>query len=303
MNIKNHKYHTGNYTTHVYAWKNNGTEMAINLGQTNIPGSPDELKANITNVNQQEGTYDVSIQANAQGGIREVYVPTWSAQDQSDIVWYKAQKQADGSYKLRMNVRNHKNHRGTYISHVYAYSNRGTVKAISAGETKLNNVLSAEIKNVNSKTGTYDVIVKDHIGGAVDSVSVPIWSKDQSDLVWYPAKKQADGTYIVHMNIKNHKYNVGNYTTHVYMYTKNQGVHAISLGQTNVQSESEQLKAGIKNVNAKAGTYDVVVQAKSGAGIKQVSVPIWSKANQSDLVWYPAKKQADGTYVVHMNIK
>ena len=303
MNIKNHKYHTGNYTTHVYAWKNNGTEMAINLGQTNIPGSPDELKANITNVNQQEGTYDVSIQANAQGGIREVYVPTWSAQDQSDIVWYKAQKQADGSYKLRMNVRNHKNHRGTYISHVYAYSNRGTVKAISAGETKLNNVLSAEIKNVNSKTGTYDVIVKDHIGGAVDSVSVPIWSKDQSDLVWYPAKKQADGTYIVHMNIKNHKYNVGNYTTHVYMYTKNQGVHAISLGQTNVQSESEQLKAGIKNVNAKAGTYDIVVQAKSGAGIKQVSVPIWSKANQSDLVWYPAKKQADGTYVVHMNIK
>ena len=302
MNIKNHKYHTGNYTTHVYAWKNNGKEMAINLGQTNIPGSPDELKANIANVNQQEGTYDVSIQANAQGGIREVYVPTWSAQDQSDIVWYKAQKQADGSYKLRMNVRNHKNHRGTYISHVYAYSNRGTVKAISAGETKLNNVLSAEIKNVNSKTGTYDVIVKDHIGGAVDRVSVPIWSKDQSDLVWYPAKKQADGTWLVHMNIKNHKYNVGNYTTHVYMYTKNQGVHAINLGKTNVQSESEQLKAQIKNVNAKAGTYDIVVQAKSGAGIREVSVPIWSK-DQSDLVWYPAKKQVDGTYVVHMNIK
>ena len=303
MNIKNHKFHTGKYTTHVYATKNNGTEMAINLGQTDIPRVSDELSAKITNVNQQNGTYDVLINAQAQGGIREVYVPTWSKPDQSDIVWYKAQKQADGSYRLQMNVRNHRNNRGTYISHVYAYSNRGTVKAISAGETKLNNVLTAEIKNVNTKVGTYDVVVKDHIGGAVDRVSVPIWSKDQSDLVWYPAKKQADGTWVVHMNIKNHKFHTGKYTTHVYMYTKNQGVHAISLGQTNVQSETEQLKGQIKNVNAKAGTYDIVVQAKSGAGIKQVSVPIWSKANQSDLVWYPAKKQADGSYVVHMNIK
>ena len=304
MNIKNHQFHTGKYTTHVYATKNNGTEMAINLGQTDIPRVSDELSAKITNVNQQNGTYDVLINAQAQGGIREVYIPTWSKPDQSDIVWYKAQKQEDGSYRLQMNVRNHHNNRGTYISHVYAYSNRGTVKAISAGETKLNNVLSAEIQNINSKTGTYDVVVKDHIGGAVDSVSVPIWStKNQSDLVWYPAKKQADGTWVVHMNIKNHKFHTGKYTTHVYMYTKNQGVHAINLGQTNVQSETEQLKGQIKNVNAKAGTYDIVVQAKSGAGIKQVSVPIWSKANQSDLVWYPAKKQVDGSYVVHMNIK
>ncbi|WP_171332628.1 GBS Bsp-like repeat-containing protein [Enterococcus cecorum] len=304
MNIKNHKYHTGNYTTHVYATKNNGTEMAINLGQTDIPRVSDELSAKITNVNQQNGTYDVLINAQAQGGIREVYVPTWSKPDQSDIVWYKAQKQADGSYRLQMNVRNHHNNRGTYISHVYAYSNRGTVKAISAGETKLNNVLSAEIQNINSKTGTYDVVVKDHIGGAVDSVSVPIWStKNQSDLVWYPAKKQADGTWVAHMNIKNHKFHTGKYTTHVYMYTKNQGVHAINLGQTNVQSETEQLKGQIKNVNPKAGTYDVVIDAKSGAGIRGVSVPIWSTNNQSDLVWYKAQKQADGSYIVHMNIK
>lgn len=261
----------------------------------------------IDNVNQQEGTYDVTIHATTDemgiDGIREVNVPIWSTKNQSDIVWYKAKHQGKGVWKVRMNAKNHKNHRGNYTTHIYIYSKNGQVEGINAGQTKLNNVLSAEIKNVNTKAGTYDVIVKDHIGGAVDRVSVPIWSKDQSDLVWYPAKKPADGTWVVHMNIKNHKFHTGKYTTHVYMYTKNQGVHAISLGQTNVQSETEQLKGQIKNVNAKAGTYDIVVQAKSGAGIKQVSVPIWSKANQSDLVWYPAKKQADGSYVVHMNIK
>ena len=262
----------------------------------------------IDNVNQQEGTYDVTIRATTDemgiDGIREVSVPIWSTPNQSDLVWYKAKHQGKGVWKVRMNAKNHKNHRGNYTTHIYIYSKNGQVEGLNAGQTKLNNVLSAEIKNVNSKTGTYDVVVKDHIGGAVDSVSVPIWStKNQSDLVWYPAKKQADGTWVVHMNIKNHKFHTGKYTTHVYMYTKNQGVHAISLGQTNVHSETEQLKGQIKNVNAKAGTYDIVVQAKSGAGIKQVSVPIWSKANQSDLVWYPAKKQVDGSYVVHMNIK
>ena len=215
----------------------------------------------IDNVNQQEGTYDVTIRATTDemgiDGIREVSVPIWSTPNQSDLVWYKAKHQGKGVWKVRMNTKNHQNHRGNYTTHVYIYSKNGQVEGINAGQTKLNNVLSAEIQNVNSKTGTYDVVVKDHIGGAVDSVSVPIWStKNQSDLVWYKAKKQADGTWVAHMNIKNHKFHTGKYTTHVYMYTKNQGVHAINLGKTNVQSETEQLKGQIKNVNPKAGTYD-----------------------------------------------
>ncbi|OUZ13600.1 hypothetical protein A5869_002346, partial [Enterococcus cecorum] len=273
MNIKNHKYHTGKYTTHVYMYTKNQGIHAINIGQTAIQGIKDQLNANVTNVNQQNGTYDVMIHATSQAGIREVYVPTWSAPDQSDIVWYKATKQSDGNYSIRINARNHKNHRGTYISHVYAYSNSGNVTAINAGKTKLNEVVSAEIKNINSKAGTYDVVVKDHIGGAVDNVKVPIWSTpNQSDLVWYPAKKQEDGTWVVHMNIKNHKYHTGKYTTHVYMYTKNQGVHAINIGQTTIQGVKDQLNAEIKNVNQQNGTYDIVVNASSQFGIHEVKV-------------------------------
>ena len=279
------------------------TSVLLSFSATTVQADT-HLSGKIQNVNQQEGSYEVVIDAADDKGITDVYVPTWSAPDQSDIVWYKAQKRSDGNYITRVNAKNHKNHRGIYISHVYAYNQKGKFQAKNLGKTKLNKVLSAEIQNINSKTGTYDVVVKDHIGGAVDSVSVPIWStRNQSDLVWYPAQKNADGTWVVHMNIKNHKYHTGKYTTHVYMYTKNQGVHAINLGQTNVQSETEQLKGQIKNVNSKAGTYDVVIDAKSGAGIRGVSVPIWSTNNQSDLVWYPAQKQADGTWVVHMNIK
>ncbi|WP_179205576.1 GBS Bsp-like repeat-containing protein, partial [Enterococcus cecorum] len=223
---------------------------------------------------------------------------------QSDIVWYKAQKRSDGNYITHVNAKNHKNHRGIYISHVYAYNQKGKFQAKNLGKTKLNEVVSAEIKNINSKAGTYDVVVKDHIGGAVNNVKVPIWSTpNQSDLVWYPAQKQADGTWVVHMNIKNHKYHTGKYTTHVYMYTKNQGIHAINIGQTAIQGIKDQLNANVTNVNQQNGTYDVMIHATSQAGIREVYVPTWSAPDQSDIVWYKAQKRSDGNYSIRINAR
>ncbi len=257
----------------------------------------------IDNVNQQEGTYDVTIHATTDemgaNGIREVSVPIWT--NKNDLVWYKAKNQGNGIWKVRMNTKNHQFHRGNYTTHIYVYSKNGQVKGINAGQTKLNNVLSAEIKNVNATAGTYDVVVKDHIVGAVDKVSVPIWSTKDRKIVWYPATKQSDGTWIAHFNYKNHKYLTGNYKTHVYMYTKNQGVHAINVGETTIKGQPLSLKAEIKNVNSQSGSYDVVVRASAPSGVKSVRVPIWT--NPRDLKWYEAKRQSDGTWLVHMDIK
>ncbi|XBG92065.1 GBS Bsp-like repeat-containing protein [Enterococcus cecorum] len=238
MNIKNHKYHTGKYTTHVYAWKNNGTEMAINLGQTNIQGIKDQLSAAIKNVNQQNGTYDIVVNSSSQFGVREVKVPIWSTPNQSDLVWYKAQKQADGSYVVHMNIKNHKNHRGTYMTHVYMYNNRGQQTAIALNNTNLPAIpdtLKAQIKNVNKEVGSYDVVIQAASQQGIARVEVPTWSTaNQSDLVWYKATKQSDGSYIVHVNIKNHKNNRGNYTSHVYLWHPDGSNTAINIGQTDL---------------------------------------------------------------------
>ena len=84
-------------------------------------------------------------------------------------------------------------------------------------------VQSIEVKNVDASAGTFDVFVKGvKADCGVESVQLPIWSKsDQSDIVWYTAWRQSDGSYATQVNIRNHGSCRGNYTVHTYVTGKN----------------------------------------------------------------------------------
>ena len=66
--------------------------------------------------------FDVHI-TNVSGGdkaIQGVSVPVWTSKDgQDDLVWHQADRQSDGSYKVRINVSDHKAEAGEYIVHLY----------------------------------------------------------------------------------------------------------------------------------------------------------------------------------------
>mgnify|MGYP005798166189 CR=1 FL=1 len=307
MNIKNHKYHRGEYTTHVYITANDGHQYAKNIGTTQLPDINNQLKAEVANVNDEKGTFDVIVHGKIDSGIKKIQVPIWSTPNQSDLKWYDAVKQSDGSYIAHIDIKNHKYHRGEYTAHVYMTANSGKQMAINIGKTKLSdkyNNVAAFVSNINEEQGSYDVVVNGHIDSGIKKIQVPIWSKkDQSDLKWYDAFRQNDGSYIVHMNIKNHKYHRGMYTTHVYMTANSGRQIATNIGTTNIPDVFTELKGEIKNINSDYGTYDVVVHGKIDSGIKSIRVPIWSKKDQSDLNWYNAVKQNDGSYVVHMDIQ
>lgn len=55
----------------------------------------------------------------------KVTVPTWSSPDQSDIFWYPATKAADGTWRVTLDKKNHKNHTGTYQIHTYCDFSNG----------------------------------------------------------------------------------------------------------------------------------------------------------------------------------
>ena len=236
MNISNHKYNRGLYTTHVYMYGNDGSVKAISLGQTEIPAIPTQLTGKIININQTNGSYDVVINATHGSGIREVKVPIWSQENQSDIKWYQAEKQTDGTYLVHMNISNHQLHSGVYTTHVYMYANDESVHAISLGQTVMDNELlmntiGAKIFNVNVSQGKYDVIIRVQNPADYSRIAVPTWStSDQSDIVWHEANYIGNGYYLAHISVSDHQLLSGNYTSHVYFYKKDNSISSLNAG-------------------------------------------------------------------------
>ena len=66
--------------------------------------------------------------------MQEVQIPVWSKEDQSDIVWYSAEKQGDGTYKAEVELSRHQNNKGTYNIHVYILTET-SIYAFVAGTT------------------------------------------------------------------------------------------------------------------------------------------------------------------------
>ena len=81
--------------------------------------------------------FDVHI-TNVSGGdkaIQGVSVPVGTAKDgQDDLVWHQADRQSDGSYKVRINVSDHKAEAGEYIVHLY-YVQDGKMVGIGGTST------------------------------------------------------------------------------------------------------------------------------------------------------------------------
>ena len=81
--------------------------------------------------------FDVHI-TNVSGGdkaIQGVSVPVWTAKDgQDDLVWHQADRQSDGSYKVRININDHKAEAGEYIVHLY-YVQDGKMVGIGGTST------------------------------------------------------------------------------------------------------------------------------------------------------------------------
>lgn len=161
------------------------------------------------------------------GGVQKVYFAVWSDNGgQDDLVWYEAQE-SGGVWKRNISIADHKTD-GTYEVHLYAENSSG--KRIFMGNTTFDvssiSVQKIQAKNVDAVNGSFDVVVSGFVSpSGVHTVQVPVWSKsDQSDIHWYTAAKQADGTYIAHVEISNHDYNYGKYTIHTYV-TAGNGVY------------------------------------------------------------------------------
>ena len=292
-----HKNSTGKYRADAYIVDDSNkrfylTEKVVEVTQTRPSAS-----LAIENNNADLGTFDAVIRnIVAPNGVKEVLVPSWSlVNGQDDLVWHKASRQSDGSYRVTIKASEHKNSLGNYRADVYIVDNANQRHYVTETivDVKRNKpVGTISVVNNNKDTGTFDVIISDvYSPKGVRTVQVPIWSeKDgQDDIRWYEATRQANGTYTVNVQATNHKNSTGLYNIHLY-YILNDGSQ-VGVGGTTTTLEFRNAKTKtqtyITNVNSEAGSYTVVVdQAPQGRQIKNIRVAVWSESNQGNLSWY-----------------
>ena len=292
-----HKNSQGKYQVHVHYIDGSGQRRYVTETVTEVHQSRPSGVLSIENQNQISGTFDAVVRnVIAPNGLKEVLIPTWSeVNGQDDLIWHKAVKQADGSYRATIKSSEHKNSQGKYQVHVHYVDGSGQRRYVTETSTQLK--LSqptgkVNIQNNNKETGTFDVVVTDVFSPkGVQSVQVPVWSDQggQDDLIWYNATRQSDGSYKASIKAENHKNSTGTYHVHLY-YIQNDGSR-IGVHSTTTQVEYHNLthktKAYIKDVNSQTGTFTVAVdQSAQGKRIKNIRAAVWSQAHQENLSWY-----------------
>ena len=312
VNAANHKGSTGEYNVHLYYVQGDGKLVGVGGTTTKVSVAKPEGKLTIANNNPKTGTFDVIVsEVSSPQGVREVLLPTWSNENgQDDIIWHKAQKQSDGTYKFTVRSSEHKNSVGDYSVHLYYIQNDGKMVGVGGTTAKVTRASVAKpegkltIANNDPKTGTFDVIVSEVSSPqGVREVLLPTWSHEQGqdDIIWHKAQKQSDGTYKFTVRSSDHKNSVGDYSVHLY-YIQNDGkmvgVGGTTTKVTRASVAKPEGKLTIANNDPKTGTFDVIVsEVSSPQGVREVLLPTWShEQGQDDIIWHKAQKQSDGTY-------
>ena len=128
---------TGEHSYSVYAINEGaGSHTCIKAGTVNIPSSDQEAPA-ISNVKVSNITtegYDVSCTVTDNVGVNRVVFPTWTVlNDQDDIAaaWWDVNHPATrgtrngDTWTFHVNIADHNNERGAYLTHIYAYDDAG----------------------------------------------------------------------------------------------------------------------------------------------------------------------------------
>ncbi|MBF0777381.1 GBS Bsp-like repeat-containing protein [Streptococcus cuniculi] len=296
-------------------WKQEGVAF-YGLGEADVVGLTDPLPltGKLTVKPATNGTFDVTVtNVPASSQLKAVQVAVWSDKNgQDDLKWYPLVKQANGSYRLTVDSKNHRNDIGSYQVHLYYKLADGLSVGIATAKTDLPAVSlsgTISIQNKNNRIGTFDIVVSNVASPAgVDTVLVPVWSdkNGQDDIQWYTAAKQPNGTYKVRVSASNHRYDVGSYQVHLYVKQKNGQTIGVTSTKTDVSITETNPRATIKieNINNTYGLFDVVVSdVFAPQGVNAVRIPVWGATNdQNDLQWYEAVKQPDGTYRVTVRL-
>ncbi|MFI3836305.1 GBS Bsp-like repeat-containing protein [Streptococcus equinus] len=279
----------GTYLVHTYA---NVNGKMICIGATSLDISKPEVVVQIGKVTDYSVKVTIS---NVPVYIHDIQLPTWTSKNnQDDIKWYHATKQADGSYVYTFYAKNHKFESGHYNVHVYGTSEVTHSLVCLSGSDGIDLIFdesltnpTVAVQNHDSERGTLQVVIAETENSKdIQSVTVAAWSDpNQKNLHWYNSAKVVNGRVIINVDEKYHHNISADYTIHVYVKTKDGETKGYNLGQYALNNK--QVTASVSTNYKGTGVYGVNISGVYSSGT--VKYAVWSEVNgQNDIRWYDA---------------
>lgn len=293
----------GKYQVHVYLRNKDQSMQMLGERTFEIAGNTCDSVL-IENYDKQKGTCQININGvESPSGIKNVQVAVWSRLDQSDLCWYTANKKSEGFYQVNFSLANHNYNLGQYQIHVYITNNNNICENKSQTtlqfQTEHSEVVVSEKQSSIYQARIDDVIVP----GGNDAILFAVWSESngQDDLAWYEISYNSNdhmGECII--NLEDYK-SFGRYQVHA--YARRRTGQMVFLSGTTFDVPQPQVKNVEIEQNQINGSFKIIISGVDcQAGIDTIMVPVWCQSDQSDLVWYTAKKATDGSYVVDADI-
>lgn len=260
------------------------------LSQTVMADQQSDALVTKTPFDLASKTFEVTAQKSENGkDITHIDVAVWSEENgQDDLKWYSVDA-SNNQAKATVNLANHGNRAGNYITHVYTTYADGSRSGIALENTKIN----PKAPNIFLKDGSIRMST-DIYAPTNGTIYYAVWSEEngQDDIKWYPDT----GTGITSADLKNHS-GYGRYFVHTYL---SQGGKMIGINGQDIVINKQEVSYQINKVNDT--TYDVLV-TNVPEYITSIAVPAWSNANgQDDIKWYTTTKVDNGTYKAQINL-
>ena len=260
--------------------------------------------------------YTVTCEATDDIGIMKVCFPTWTeANEQDDLSsnWYEdavGTKVGNNTYSYRVNISDHNNEGGKYITHVYAIDSWGnySIEGVSAiVDLEAPSISNVRVSDVTTDGYTVTCEAIDNVG--VMKVCFPTWTEanDQDDLSnnWYEdavgTKVDNSNTYSFRVNTSDHNNEGGKYITHVYAIDE-VGNYSIEAIVAVIDLEAPVIsKTTISDITADG--YTVTCEVTDNVEVARVCFPTWTVAGGKDDLngdWY-SNNSATGERVANSN--
>ena len=147
-----------------------------------------------------------------------------------------------------------------------------------------------------------------NVDPGITRVRFPTWTtaNGQDDLEWVEGQNQGNGTWVATIQLNRHRWETGDYVTHV--YGSDSTGQDTFLGYVNVQvvygnTREEYVSAPIGYVDESNGSFDVYAYNIDG-GTARVLFPTWTEANgQDDIEWVEGTNLGAGVWKATVDLK